>query len=100
MKHDKSHLQEVDQLKTSLLHKEHWYSMYIDRPFKLVIFGAKHLYPNSSFLLLLTGVGKKLKMDGCLDGLLYLKQAQLAVNCCTVVVKDPAKAYANVIRQN
>ena len=78
----------------------HWYSKYIDQPFKQVIFGAKHLYPNNSFLLLLTGVGKKLRMDGCLDGLLYQKQAQLAVSCCTVVVKNPAKAYANVIRQN
>ena len=100
MKCDKSYLLEVDQLKISLLHKGHWYSMYIDQPFKLVIFGAKHLYPNNSFLLLLTGVGKKLRMDGCLDGLLYQKLAQLAVNCCTAVVKNPAKAYANVIRQN
>ena len=75
MKWDKSYLPEVYQLKTSLLHKWHMYSMYIDQPFKLVILEAKHLYANNSFLLILTGVGKKLKMDGCLDGLLYQKQA-------------------------
>ena len=74
--------------------------MYIEQPFKQVTFGAKHSYLSNSFLLLLTGVGKKLRMDGWLNGLLYLKQVQLAMSCCVVIAKNPVKDYANVLGQS
>ena len=39
-------------------------------------------------------------MNGCLNGLLYLKQVQLVINCCIVVAKNLVKGNVNILEQS